>query len=137
MDQDTEWVHDEMPDEVQRISMIVAEVREFRSVQAQISVRQDRMETLLGETIKQQNQTGLLLATLIEQAKQHGNEIERANDEIKEIKERDLDVAKLLIRQEERIRGIWLVVSGAGSVILLIISAIAGHYIHYEDVCSI
>ena len=121
---------DAMPDELQKISMIVAEVREFRNNQTAIIRRQDTMEALLSETVKQQNQTGLLLATLIEQNKQHGNEIERANDEIKEIKTRDIDVGKLLARQEERIKGIWLVVSGAGSVVLLIVSAIAGHYIH-------
>jgi hypothetical protein len=121
---------DAMPDELQKISMIVAEVREFRNNQTQIIHRQDTMEVLLSKTVEQQNQTGLLLATLIEQNKQHGTEIERANDEIKEIKARDVDVAKLIARQEERIKGIWLVVSGAGSVVLLIGSAIVGHYIH-------
>ncbi len=119
-----------MPDELQKISMIVAEVREFRNNQTAIIRRQDTMEALLSETVKQQNQTGVLLATLIEQNKQHGTEIERANDEIKEIKTRDIDVGKLIARQEERIKGIWLVVSGAGSVVLLIVSAIVGHYIH-------
>jgi hypothetical protein len=130
MDKNEDGIIDEMPDELQKISMIVAEVREFRNNQTQIIHRQDTMEVLLSKTVEQQNQTGLLLATLIEQNKQHGTEIERANDEIKEIKARDIDVGKLLTRQEERIKGIWLVVSGAGSIVLLIVSAIVGHYIH-------
>lgn len=91
--------------------------------QQAIIARQDKLETLL-------NSQQVLLATLIEQHRQHEDEMKNFADEMKDMKKDSTELSKAVVAIDGRVSAIRWILGVAGSVLLILLSAILSRFVH-------
>lgn len=122
------------PEKDEQFSLIVTNLT---NEQRAIIARQDKIEMILNSQQTLLNSNQVLLATLVEQHKtlveqhkEHEDDMKQIATDMKDLRKDGNELSKAVVEISGRVSALRWVLGIAGSVILIILSAIITHYIH-------